>query len=447
MPHAQCYPLTGPVAHVIVAPAATYSTETNAVLKGVHMKRFRTPVLVLLCLMMVAAPSFLGCGGKESTTKEIKYGWIWDFTGRASFGVVQTYVGFSDCLRMIQEEDPIPGVRISLEIYDTESDAANVPLGYDYMKGKGVHILSAAPQDTELLRSRFESDQIPFYALSNIKSMVDCEWLTTLYGPPELQIETQLEWISQNWDGYPTKPKVGFIGLAGVSFYISQEATVREWVQAHPDDFEWLGSSFAPSTTTSWTLEIKKYEKADYIFVSMSGPPQVSLLKEARARGYANRFMGPSETWFSFYGLLRAGVSPTDLNNVIAGTYTPWWGDDNSFMDEVEEYAEKYHSAAELTTIHQGTGQFNGWAAGMIFVDAVRRAVKEVGAEDLDGVAIHNALKETDLSVPGWGNAWKLPGKENVNYFAQTVRLVEYKSDVDNWVAVTEFAYPPSMRT
>ena len=61
--------------------------------------------------------------------------------------------------------------------------------------------------------------------------------------------------------------------------------------------------------------------------------------------------------------------------------------------------------------------------------------------------AIHNALKETDLSLPGWGNAWKLPDKENVDYFAQTVRLVEYKSDVDNWVAVTDFAYPPSMRT
>jgi len=53
-------------------------------------------------------------------------------------------------------------------------------------------------------------------------------------------------------------------------------------------------------------------------------------------------------------------------------------------------------------------------------------------------------LKETDLSVPGWGNTWKLI--EGENYFAQTVRLVEYKSDVDNWVAITDFEYPPSMR-
>ena len=52
--------------------------------KGVDMRRFRTPALALLCLLIVALPSFIGCGGGESTTKEIKYGWIWDFTGRAS---------------------------------------------------------------------------------------------------------------------------------------------------------------------------------------------------------------------------------------------------------------------------------------------------------------------------------------------------------------------------
>ena len=166
-----------------------------------------------------------------------------------------------------------------------------------------------------------------------------------------------MEWISQNWGSYPTKPKIAFIGLSGVSFYISQEATVREWMAAHPDQFEWLGSQFVPSTVTSWALEIEKYKKADFIFASMSGPPLVSLVKEARARGYTKKFVGPSETFFSFYMLMRAGVSPADLNNLIAGTYTPWWNDSNSFMDEVETYAEKYHSADQMTAIHQGTGQ------------------------------------------------------------------------------------------
>jgi len=411
------------------------------------MMRLRTLTLVLLCLLTATLPGFLGCaGGDEGTTKEIKYGWIWDFTGRAASAVTQTYVGFRDYLRMVSEEDPIPGVKLTVIPYDTQSDPSKVPIGYEWMKNEGADILSAAPQDTELLRSRFEADGMPFYGLSNILSMVDSEWLTSLYGPPELQLECQLEWISETWDKYPTRPKIGFIGLAGVAFYVSQEKTVREWVLDHPDQFEWLGSEMAPSTTTSWAVEVGKMKNADFIFASMSGPPLVSLVKEARSRGYKNKFMGPSETYFSFYMLFRQSVSPADLDNIIAGTYTPWWGESNSFMDQADEYAEKYHSASELTAIHQGTGQFNGWAAGMIFVDAVRRAIKEVGVDDLDGEAIHNAIKETDMTVPGWGNPWKLPAKENVNYFAQTVRLVQYKSEVDNWVAITDFEFPPSTR-
>jgi hypothetical protein len=410
------------------------------------MRVFKTLALAFFCLLLATSPVIVGCaGGGDSDIKEIKYGWLWDFTGRAASAVLQTYDGFRDYLRMVSEEDPIEGLKLTLVTYDTKSDASRVPLGYEWMKGRGVDIMSAAPQDTELLRNKFEADQMPFYAISNIISMVDSQWLTSLYGPPELQLATLLEWISENWDNYPTKPKVGFIGLAGVPFYESQKETVQDWISAHPDKFEWLGAEMVPSTTTSWVSEVIKMKSADFIFASMSGPPLVSLTSEARARGYEGTFMGPSETYFSFYMLLRAGVSPADLDNCIAGTYTPWWGEDNAFMDEVEEYAQKYHSQASMVGIRQGTGQFNGWALGIIFIDAVKRAIDKVGVENLDGLAIHEALQATDMTVEGWGNPWKLKTDENINYFAQTVRLVEYRSDVDDWVAITEFEYPPSL--
>jgi len=408
------------------------------------LKLFRTLALVFFCLLLAALPGLVGCaGGGESDVKEIKYGWLWDFTGRAASAVIQTYDGFKDYLRMVSEEEPIEGIKITLVTYDTKSDASRVPVGYQSMKDKGVDIMSAAPQDTEVLRSTFEADQMPFYALSNIISMIDSQWLTSLYGPPELQITRLLKWINENWEDYPTKPKVGFIGLAGVPFYESQRETVQDWISARPDQYEWLGAEMAPSTTSVWVSEINKMRSADFIFASMSGPPLVSLTAEARSRGYEGTFMGPSETYFSFYMLLRAGVDPEDLDNSIAGTYTPWWGEDNAFMNEVEEYAQKYNSQAEMVAIRQGTGQFNGWAAGMIFIDAVKRAIDKVGVDNLDGIAIHQALQETDMTQPGWGNPWKL--QEGMNYFAQTVRLVEYKSDIDNWVAITDFEYPPSL--
>ena len=410
------------------------------------MKKATKALAFILLSLLVTVPALVGCGSASQGANEVQYGWIWDFTGRAASAVTQTYDGFRDYIRMVSEEDPIPGINIKLLIYDTQSDVSKVPIGYEWMKNAGADILSAAPQDTELLRSRFESDQIPFYALSNLESMTDCQLLTTLYGPPQLQLEVQLEWIAKNWTGYPTKPRIGFIGLTGVAFYVSQEATVREWTADHADQFEWLGSEMVPSTTSSWATEVLRFKNADFIFASMSGPPLASLVKEARARGFAGKFMGPSETYFSFYMLLRSAMSPDQLNNIVAGTYTPWWTDASPFMTEVEEYYRKYHGSGKLDSIQKGTGQFNGWAAGMIFVDAVRRAAKEVGAEKVDGLAIHKALQETDLTVEGWGNPWKLPGNGKVNYFAQTVRLVQYDSSIDNWKGITDYIVPPFLR-
>jgi len=43
----------------------------------------------------------------------------------------------------------------------------------------------------------------------------------------------------------------------------------------------------------------------------------------------------------------------------------------------------------------------------MFTVDAIRRAVEEVGAENVDGTALRDALAETDMVVEGWGNPWK----------------------------------------
>jgi len=54
-----------------------------------------------------------------------------------------------------------------------------------------------------------------------------------------------------------------------------------------------------------------------------------------------------------------------------------------------------------------------------------------------------DALAETDMTVEGWGNPWKL--RENVNTFAQTVKLYECKAAEDKWVAISDWITPPSL--
>jgi hypothetical protein len=404
----------------------------------------KTMALVLLGVLLATLPGLVGCAKEEEAAgKEIKYGWCWDFTGRAALGVTQVFQGFKDYLRMTEEEDPIPGVTIKLLTYDNKSEAGRIMPGYVWLKGKGVDIMSAAPQDTELLRSRFEAEEMPFYSLSNILSMIDSEWLVSLFGPPEGVIEVLLQWIIDNWEDYPTKPKIGFVGLAGVPFYVSQLETVEEWMSDYPDKFEYVGAEMSPTTTTAWASEIGRLKESDFIMAAMSGPPLASFLIEARNRGYDGKLVGPMESFLAFWGLMKGAVPEEALDGVIVGVYMPWWNDTGSFMTQVKEYTDEYYSPAEVETLHLGTGQFNGWAAGMIFVDAVRRAVDEVGAENVDGIALFEALKETNMTVEGFGSPWRIT--EDANCFMQTVRLMEYSSEDGDWRVITGWSLPPSL--
>ena len=79
----------------------------------------------------------------------------------------------------------------------------------------------------------------------------------------------------------------------------------------------------------------------------------------------------------------------------------------------------------------------------MILVDAVGRAIEAVGAENVDELALLDALVETSMTVEGWGNPWELT--ENINCLAQTVRMYEYRAAEDKWVGISEWYRPPSL--
>jgi hypothetical protein len=149
------------------------------------------------------------------------------------------------------------------------------------------------------------------------------------------------------------------------------------------------------------------------------------------------------ESFLAFWSLMKGAVPDESLDGVVVGVYQPWWNDTGAFMTQVKEYTEEYYSPDEVETLYLGTGQYNGWAAGMIFVDALRRAVDKVGAENVDGIALFEALKETNMTVEGFGSPWRIT--EDANSFMQTVRLMEYRSEVGDWVVITDWSLPPSL--
>ena len=414
------------------------------------MKKMRrlskVAVAVLLMTLLASIPGLAGCGGGAvKTTNTIKYGWCWDFTGRAAYGVTHTFQAVKDYLEWTQETNPVEGVNIEMITWDTHSDASRITPGYFWLKGQGAQIMSASPPDMEVLRRQLEKDEMPFYIQPISQSIIDSPLIVGFYGTTDAQIEATLHWIMENWDVTAKgKCRIGVVTLAGVSFYMSQVAITEKIVlQDHANVFQYVGAQMAPTTTTAWAGEIAKLKDSDYIVVALSGPSLSSFLKEARQRGYGGKFVGPMESWLSFWPLVKASVSEDDLNGIICATYMQWWTEPCHVINEASAfYAQKY-TPAEIAEMHLSTSGFNGWIVGMILVDALRRAAESAGPENVTGKILFEALKETRMIEDGWDQPWEIT--EGVNCLMRGVKLMQYNKDIQDWKSITSYVIPPSL--
>jgi len=213
----------------------------------------RSILLGCMVLLLAVLPLASGCGGGDGDTgkAEVKLGWLWDLTGRSALAVIQVYNALNDLLDKTKAENPLPDLDVKIVTYDTKSDPARVVPGYVWLKGQGCKVMSASPQDCEMLRTQFEADHIPFFEVSNMLSTLDSSWLFSVYGTPEGQIEILMDYVIKTWDG-AARPKISYIGFAGVPFYEAQGEMTELLAIENKDKVEWTGIQMVPATTQSW---------------------------------------------------------------------------------------------------------------------------------------------------------------------------------------------------
>jgi len=407
-------------------------------------KLTKVVAVLLLILMLGTAPGLVACGNGDGpvAANKIIVGWDWDFTGRAATAVVNMYKGFQDYLRMTAETDPVPGVVLEPLTYDGKSDPGRVLQGYQWLKDRGTDIFSCAPHDFAMLRDRIETDNMFCYLTSTQLENLDSELCVSQFGTPESQLEIVFQWIMDGWNGVEPA-KIGFVGLAGVSFYEAQLDKVLEIIAANPTKLQLAcDPQMVPTTTKTWAAEILKLMPSDFINVAMSGSFLASFTIEARQRGYDGELVGPLESWLGFWALVKGVVPEADLDGVVTGTYFQWWSQPGAFVDEANTYLDLYRPE-DAAHFRLTSGWFSGWAYGYIMIDALRRAADQVGGENVTAADYFHAAQETDLMPDGWTIPWKLtPG---INALMRGVQLLQYQAAVGDWVQIQPYVIPPSL--
>ncbi|MCX5998763.1 MAG: ABC transporter substrate-binding protein [Chloroflexi bacterium] len=322
----------------------------------------KAAVLVVVVCLIAGVPALIGCG-QEKTTSEIVIGYMGDLTGPAAFGIKQVYDTVSAYLEMVQDQGVLPGVKTRLVSYDTRGDASRVAFGYLWLRDQGARLMIIpSPAEAEAVGTKPQSDGIALVGAPTSMGMLDCPWYHGFYGPPYGNVQVLMLWASGKWQsqGQQGKPKVGLVSYSGIDFYEEMLDGALATVALYPDKFDWVSGEMSPKGTMTWSIEIGRLMKCDYIVMGLTGAPLAAFIKEARTRGYSGKFIGPVESFGGYWSLLKSAVPKDQLDGIVMGLYCPWWNDDVPFINECRERVVTYMSSDEAQSQLMHANAING---------------------------------------------------------------------------------------
>ena len=392
--------------------------------------------LILAGVLLLSLAGLVGCGEDEEGEKktEIVIGVLTDFTGPACFAVKPTIDAFMDAFKLAEEKGEFGDVKIKFITYDQRTDYSRTKPGYIWLKGQGAIMMSIiSPTDRSILAEDFGPDEMPIIGSSLDEGSPDHPWTFNGYGSNGHETEAILQYIMDTWD-YGTDanpkdpPKIGHQGWVLSSTIFHQDGIDRmlEW---YPDKFDFVALVRAPMGTATWAAEINKLIDCDYIFFSTVGTMTSTFIKEARQRGYKGAFISGTNAFPGYWDLVTAVLPADELYDCYCGLWTPWWDADIPFIDGARESVETYHAgdAARL----RSSGPLSGWQMGVFGVDALKRAIEAVGAENIDGPAIRDAFLATNLTVQGFEEAWQF--REGYHGLIRQMKMFKWNQTGEDW--------------
>jgi len=397
---------------------------------------------VLAGVMLLTVPGLVGCGddGGGGGKPQIVIGYLGDFSGPGAFAVGETFEGMRDYAIMAEEESLIPEVRLKFITYDSKGDRGRVQPGYKWLKGQGADLISTiSGMEASILQSSLEADEIPCFTSGGSVDIFGSDWAYSEQIPPAGEGQAIGHWIEETWDGQ-APAKVGIVGMGPLNISSEVEEAIAEWCTTAAN-LEFVTSQMVPYGTVTWAAEIAHLKDCDFIIDTTIGSSMASFEKAIRLSGYNGQLVGIMETFTAFWELTRSIVSSADLDGAVAFSMYIHWTDDVPFINEMREWNSHFLTPEEIIVVLGGCGRIGGWAKGMITVEAIKVAVAAVGAENVDGKALRDGLLAMDLTVEGWGSAWKVFA--DVNCYMQTVRMMKWDGQKENWYSFGDWYRPP----
>ncbi|MFO8101232.1 MAG: ABC transporter substrate-binding protein [Dehalococcoidia bacterium] len=366
--------------------------------------------LPILAGLLLILPLLAGCGGEDSTGESngekeppeittITIGYITDQTGASATAMEPIDMALDDAVEYYTENGLIPeGARLEVATCDCAYEPSKEIPCYEKVKRDGADLIfSNVPTTPLTLKPRVTQDEMVLFTTAADDDLVYPPGY--IFVPSTLPSEnayTLLKWVAENDSDFPADRRAK-IGAAGwkTPYNIALQDAMKEYAEAHPDKFEWVGG-YTIEIGFNWKTEVEALKECDYIMLPIS---LVSFVKEYRGAGYDGKFMGTGAQ-SAFLGTISDAHLWDKFDGSLFILPSGWWTDDTEIINMTKQllFAKHPDSAEEIM----------GEGASYISIDAIYQildiivdAIEEAGPGGFDSEALYQAAEAYSQTVDG----------------------------------------------
>jgi branched-chain amino acid transport system substrate-binding protein len=386
-----------------------------------------------LALLLAFALMGAACGGGgegEGEGQAIRIGGIFDLTGATSDVGVPYSEGVRGYVDWLNGQGGIDGTQIELMWEDYAYDVARAEQVYSRLKSQGVvGVQGWGTGDTEALRGRITSDQLPFMSASYAETLVDPAEtpfnfvVATTYSD---QMRIALQWIAEDAGG-----------ATEVAVFHHDSPFGESPLEAGPSYIQEQGLDLGyetyamPAEATDFVSELSQADQqgAEYIVIQNVSTPAAQLANDVAQQGLDVKIVClnwcADELFVDLAGEASEGV-------VGVMPFAPVTVDASGF-EEPAAFLEEEGSSLEEETLHYA----QGWYTMAVMTEAVRQVLDDGG--EVTGASLREALESMDTFETGDVTA---PIDFSADSHAGMTSSRVFEVSGGSWTAITDFLSP-----
>jgi ABC-type branched-subunit amino acid transport system substrate-binding protein len=369
--------------------------------------------------------------------KTVQFGWVLPLTGPASSPSQVILSGGEDYVRYFNEQEAIPGVRIKHLWRDNRFETALALSHYQTLVAAGVPIIIIEQvPPLHALRESFVSDEVvAFVSGGGYHEIVypGHDWIYTITPTLGEQTAVVLQYFMENWEE-EKPPRLALVAMEGGWGY--EPRYVTEYARSL--GFEVLPPEVVPVVVLDAAVQLLRLRGtgADLVHIQALAPSVGPILRDAERLGLLGEFQFAGHS--SAMGERVIELAGIASEGFLTAREYPWFNETEVpgiklMIDNMMKYRGRVTMDPEYTF---------GWVAVAVICEAIRRAVENVGYENLDGRAVKEALDGTkNFDVYGLASITYKPGDHR-----GATKMAAYEVRGGEIIRVSDWREAPSGR-